>query len=141
MPKLVVLAACCRKELVLSMSGFMEEWEKAEDRMSDSALALLDNVTEKDRGLLLHWLLTECDLPVAALAVPAAPCRDSYRLRQLCCSLNRPRPNATDGEREWFSGLLTETTLQPTKIHLGSMGFRQLAKDIRKRSVWPLQSL
>ena len=72
MPKLVVLAACCRKELVLSMSGFMEEWEKAEDRMSDSALALLDNVTEKDRGLLLHWLLTECDLLVAALAVPAS---------------------------------------------------------------------
>lgn len=53
------------------MSGFMEEWEKAEDRMSDSALALLDNVTEKDRGLLLHWLLTECDLPAAALAVPS----------------------------------------------------------------------
>ena len=72
MPKLVVLAACCRKELALSMSGFMEEWEKAEDRMSDSALALLDNVTEKDRGLLLHWLLTECVLPAAALAVPAS---------------------------------------------------------------------
>jgi hypothetical protein len=35
MPKLVVLAACCRKELVHCMSSFMGEWEKAEETLSD----------------------------------------------------------------------------------------------------------
>ena len=68
-PKFVVLAACCRKELVLCMSAFMGEWEQAEEKMDDSHLSLLDNVAAKLRGPLLNWLLNERLLPWTAYLV------------------------------------------------------------------------
>jgi hypothetical protein len=81
-PKFVVLAACCRKELVLCMFAFMGEWEQAEEKMDDSHLSLLDNVAAKLRGPLLNWLLNERLLPWTAYLVSRS--RPRMLAPQLC---------------------------------------------------------
>ena len=59
MPRLLLLAAFSKKDIVQNMKGFMDNWERAESRFTKDDLALLEQIDAKDRGPFLYWLLNE----------------------------------------------------------------------------------
>ena len=64
MPRLLLLAAFSKKDIVQNMKGFMDNWECAENRFTKDDLALLEQIDAKDRGPFLYWLLNERCLSV-----------------------------------------------------------------------------
>jgi hypothetical protein len=64
MPRLLLLAAFSKKDVVQNMQGFMDNWERAESRFTKDDLALLGQIDVKDRGPFLYWLLNERCLSV-----------------------------------------------------------------------------
>ena len=41
------------------MQSFIEQWESAEETLSDDDTKLLRNLNKKDRGPFLYWLINE----------------------------------------------------------------------------------
>jgi hypothetical protein len=67
MPKLVCVAAYCNAEKRKGLLRFLEIMEAAETDLTKTDEAMVDLVTEKDRGPFLYWLLNECCSPLQRL--------------------------------------------------------------------------
>ena len=74
MPRLLLLAAFSKKDVVQNMQGFMDNWERAESRFTKDDLALLEQIDAKDRGPFLYWLLNERCLSVGWQTVACECC-------------------------------------------------------------------
>ncbi len=59
MPRLILMAAFGQEEVKTNMQYFMEQLERAEHTLSKADVAMLDNISSKDRGPFLYWLLNE----------------------------------------------------------------------------------
>jgi hypothetical protein len=59
MPRLLLMAAFSKRETVVNMKGFMDNWERAERRFTKDDLALVEQIDAKDRGPFLYWLINE----------------------------------------------------------------------------------
>jgi len=57
MPKLILEAAFGNAEVAQSMRKFMAQWMAAELNVSNGDLELLDQISTKDRGPFLYWLV------------------------------------------------------------------------------------
>ena len=79
MPRLLLLAAFSKKDVVQNMQGFMDNWERAESRFTKDDLALLEQIDAKDRGPFLYWLLNERRLSVGLRSVA---CERRLRVRR-----------------------------------------------------------
>ena len=59
MPKLILEAAFGNVEVTQSMRKFMAQWMASDLNVSNGDLELLDQISTKDRGPFLYWLINE----------------------------------------------------------------------------------
>ena len=90
MPRLILMSAFGESELAENMVYFLEHLEQAEHSISDKELRYLENISVKDRGPVLYWLMNECaEVGYASpLSRPSASC---------------PRPIVCLAARPWLS--------------------------------------
>ena len=60
MPRLILMSAFGESELAENMVDFLEHLEQAEHSIPDNELRYLENISVKDRGPILYWLINEC---------------------------------------------------------------------------------
>ena len=59
MPRLLLMSAFGDSELAQNMVYFLEHLEQAEHTLTEKDLRLLTNISVKDRGPILYWLINE----------------------------------------------------------------------------------
>ena len=59
MPRLLLMSAFGDSELAQNMVYFLEHLEQAEHTLTEKDLRLLSNISVKDRGPILYWLINE----------------------------------------------------------------------------------
>jgi hypothetical protein len=64
MPKLILEASFGDPATLRTMQSFMEQWESAEETLTTDDTKLLRDLSKKDRGPFLFWLITECWLEI-----------------------------------------------------------------------------
>ena len=89
MPRLLLLAAFSKKDIVQNMKGFMDNWECAENRFTKDDLALLGQIDVKDRGPFLYWLLNERAFRSACKQSPASAAGDQLPSYPSLCLVDR----------------------------------------------------
>jgi hypothetical protein len=73
MPRLILMSAFGEAELAENMVYFLDHLEQAEHTIPEKDLRLLENITVKDRGPILFWLINERGRGEHALAPYTIP--------------------------------------------------------------------